>query len=974
MNFSRILPILTISLLASPSFLFGEDLAEKVKALFESKCKDCHHPDTNDDYPYLHKELDLAGLIEEEMLVEGNPEESPIFRRVALEPTSKKRMPKSSGAEGDEGYRPPLTAEEQGLIRDWIAQLGGAAPEPAKTNTATASAKLMTGGAAGEPDRGKPEKVATAEEKKEAPKKEEAKKEEPKKEEPKTPAVVASTSDNDDELPAGLDAAAKAQWIFAKRCAQCHQDVHGGDYPPELHGSVNLAALFSESGRSGTPYAESIIDRVMRDDSERMPKSKGKEHDKGYRPPLSDAEKAALKEWIADGKPADIRREFISQNDVIKAIYQDIDQATETQRKFYRYLTLTNLYNQADENGVAVIPDLDPHRAAVGKLINSLSMNAKIVTPTAIDEAKTIYRIDLRDYKWTAAQWDEVVAFYPYGIVGVDRQKEQLIERHTGSKLAFLRADWFVFAAAQPPLYDKIMDKLLGFESSGGEDDVLAKIDSALDVDRFHNLREGRAIRAGFKRSGVSGANRLIERHEIGSWQGAYWVSYDFTPQAANRTQDLTLAPLGPVGAGLSDDSDHIFHHDGGEMVYNLPNGLQGYALTTSKGKRLDRAPIEIVQDNNRPDKVILNGISCMACHDKGIKAPIAAPEPRNTLKTMEDEIRPIVESAGILDFSERKLLEKLYPEPAVLQAAVQEDFDRFIAAETEATGGLGSAEEPVYGLYKEFRNEITARKLSAELGIEYDELLKQLKEESHRSETLSVIFTSLERGLSIPRDSFLREYISIVYALGYELKSFTPLGYEEFGGQKYADLVANSDQYLGFIASEGKPLSETKKVLTTSATSTEGLATESVLLQGGGKLKLSIQPNLKVGDQAKLEVVATDDVHVLVYHFSSDQHVTELFPGNSGKRASLSKNKKLTITWTTTAPGGAEHVIVFASKAELKTIAKGEVAGEFVVYEKDTLLSSRGVPTGIKVSESDAGIGTPAQVTKARIGYQLKE
>lgn len=961
MNLSRILPILTISLLASPSFLFGEDLAEKVKALFESKCKECHHPDTKDDYPYLHKELDLAELIEEEMLVEGEPEESPIFRRVALEPTSKKRMPKSSGAEGDEGHRPPLTAEEQGLIRDWIAQLGGAAPEPAKTNTATASAKLMTGGA------DKPEKAEATEEKKE----------EAKKEEPKTPAVAASTSGNDDELPAGLDAAAKAQWIFAKRCAQCHQDVHAGDYPPELHGSVNLASLFSGGAKPGTSYAESIIDRVMRDDSDRMPKSKGKEHDKGYRAPLSDAEKAALKEWMAAGKPAEVRREFISQNDVIEAIYQDLDKATETQRKFYRYLTLTNLHNQADENGVALIPDdsLDSHRAAVGKLINSLSMNAKVVAPTAIDEARTIYRIDLRDYKWTIAQWDEVVAFYPYGIVGVDGRKEQLIERHTGARLAFLRADWFVFAASQPPLYDKIMDKLLGFEASGKDDDILAKLDKALGVDRFHNLREGQAIRAGFKRSGVSGANRLIERHEIGSWQGAYWVSYDFTPQAANRTQDLTLAPLGPVGAGLSHDSDRVFHHDGGEMVYNLPNGLQGYMLTTHDGKRLDRAPIEIVQDKNRPDKVILNGVSCMACHDKGMKAAEAAPIPRNTRETIEDEIRPIVEKAGILDFSERKLLEKLYPEPAVLQAAVKEDYDRFIAAEAEATGGLsGGGDEFVYGLYKEFRSEVTARKLAAELGIEYDELIKRLQEESHRSETLSVIVASLELGLSIERDSFLREYISIVYALGYELKSFTPLGYEEFGGQKYADLVANSDQYLQFIATEGKPLSASKTILTTSTASTEGLATESVLLPGGGKLRLSIQPNLKVGDQARLEVVATDDIHALVYHFSADQHVTELFPGNSGKRAALSKNKKLTITWTTTAPGGAEHVIVFASKSELKTIAKGEVAGEFVVYEKDKLLSSRGVPTGIKVSESDAGIGTPAQVTKARIGYQLKE
>ena len=55
----------------------------------------------------------------------------------------------------------------------------------------------------------------------------------------------------------------------------------------------------------------------------------------------------------------------------------------------------------------------------------------------------------------------------------------------------------------------------------------------------------------------------------------------------------------------------------------------------------------------------------------------------------MEDEVRPLVEAAGILNFEESNLLKKLYPEPAVLQAAVKEDFDRFTKAEMEATGGL---------------------------------------------------------------------------------------------------------------------------------------------------------------------------------------------------------------------------------------------------------------------------------------------
>ena len=925
---------LSLLLLAVAAPLQAEDLTPKVKALFEAKCKECHHPDTEDDFPYLHEGFDLAELIEEEMITKGNPDESAIFRRVSMDATSKKRMPKSSGAEGDDSYKAPLTAEEQTLVRDWIAQAGSATPAPA------------------------PAKSMTEEKKEETP--------------ASAPVVTASVEDKVDEFPANLDLNGKVHWIFANRCGQCHE----GDYEPELHGGANLAAFFTERDDSGTILlAEAVLDRVVRDhtDSERMPKSKGAAGEKGFRAPLTEAETAVLKEWVEAGKPEEVKRKFISQTEVLEAILGDLNAAAETQRGFYRYLTLTNLHNQTDAGGGALIPDLDPHRAAVGKLINSLSMNAKITVPEAIDEEGTIYRIDLRDYNWSEEQWEQVVSYYPYGIIGIDRQKENLIARHTGSPMAYLRADWFTFAASQPPLYDQIMDELLGIDPT--QEDVHTQLDEALGVDRFENLREGRAMRAGFQYSGVSGANRLIERHELGSHQGAYWVSYDFTPLSAERTHDLTLAPLGPVEAGLTDDHEHSFNHDGGEMIYHLPNGLQGYMLTTNKGVRLDRAPIEIVQDDNRQDKVILNGISCMACHDKGVKPPIKVTDlSKRTLATMEDEVRPLVEAAGILDFKESNLLKKLYPEPAVLQAAIKEDFERFTKAEMEATGGRSGAAEPILGLYKEFRGAVTARKLAAEFGMEYDELLTLLKEESDSSEVLSVISSSMERNLSVRRENLLREYISVVYALGYELMPFVPLGYEEFGGQKYADLVASSDQFLAAFGSDGLSVEETKLAVSGSAGASEVLASESVLMHGGGKLRLSIEPKLTVGERANLEIVATDDAHIRVFHLSSDQHVTELFPGSTNQDTFRPKNKKLVVSWETTAPGGPEHLVVYAAKTELKNVAKGEVAGDFTIYEKDQIFSSRGVPKAVRAEEASVGTVIPAQVTEARIGYFLKD
>ncbi|MEM7603036.1 MAG: hypothetical protein AAF357_16690, partial [Verrucomicrobiota bacterium] len=678
-------------------------------------------------------------------------------------------MPKSRGAEGDDSYRPPLTEDETDLLSRWIVQLG---EQPSLTSAETVS--------------GSPEPVE----------------------------VTASVSDDPDAMPSGVSLDEKVHWIFEQRCAKCHT----GDYEPELHGAINLSVLFSEKDADGkTLLAETIAERILRDhDSEgRMPKSKGQPGDKSFRPPLVEEELDAIKKWVEAGKPKQIERRLISNSEMLTTIYEDLREAGESERRFFRYLTLTNLHNGRDSEGNALIADLDPHRAAISKLINSLSMNAKITRPTAIDEEATIYRIDLRDYQWYPEDWDEVVQYYPYGVLGIDRQKEELIERYTGASMAYLRADWFTFAAAQPPLYDDIMYRLLGMESDSDDDNVLEMLEDSLGVDRIGNLQEGEAMRAGFQFSGVSEANRLIERHELGSYQGAYWVSYDFTPLSPKRTQELKLAPLGPMDASLTDDHDHIFEHDGGEMIYNLPNGLQGYMLTTQDGKRLDRGPIEIVQDDNRQDNVILNGISCMACHDQGIKPAIRVTDPsRRTLESMTDEIGPLVSAAGILDFEEQKLLEKLYVEPDVLQAAIKKDFERFTQAEAEATGGLAGSTEPVVGLYNEFRSPVTVRKLASEFGLGLNELMELMEAESDQSETLSVITSAMGRDLPIRRENLLREYIAVVYALGYELMPFIPLGYEDFGGQKYADLILDSDQYHSAFGSGSFSVSDTKKAL----------------------------------------------------------------------------------------------------------------------------------------------------------------
>ena len=98
------------------------------------------------------------------------------------------------------------------------------------------------------------------------------------------------------------------------------------------------------------------------------------------------------------------------------------------------------------------------------------------------------------------------------------------------------------------------------------------------------------------------------------------WTSYDF---AGNRgDQNLFAFPLGPGPNG--------FRHDGGETMFSLPNGFQGYYLSSATGARLDKGPTTIVRDPSRKDFAVTNGVSCMGCHDQG-------------LRKARDEVRDIV-------------------------------------------------------------------------------------------------------------------------------------------------------------------------------------------------------------------------------------------------------------------------------------------------------------------------------------------
>ena len=289
-------------------------------------------------------------------------------------------------------------------------------------------------------------------------------------------------------------------------------------------------------------------------------------------PELADDEKATLRAWVIAGAPRfedeAKTRSFLSESAILAQIRADLAETPERTRPYLRYFSIANLYN-------ARVPEaeLESYRSALSKLINSLSWHPEITPPAAIDPLRTLFRIDLRDYNWTLATWNVLVAAYPYGVRTSDGDS---IAHITGSPTPYLRADWFVAEASVAPLYYDVLDLPR----------TVRELEKQLGVDAARDLAEEKNVaRAGIRSSGVSQNNRILERHV--SQHGAYWKSFDFRSNLDD--QNIFRDPL-------------RFNAAGSEIIFSLPNGLQAYFLAEARGNRLDNAPINIVADRNNPD------------------------------------------------------------------------------------------------------------------------------------------------------------------------------------------------------------------------------------------------------------------------------------------------------------------------------------------------------------------------------------
>ena len=515
--------------------------------------------------------------------------------------------------------------------------------------------------------------------------------------------------------------------IFEQSCFICHGPA--GSFKESLLIDHNTL-IQNGTVIPGNPNTSELYNRlVTTDTAKRMPLQQ---------PPLSAQAINTIRNWILAGAPdwaatSTTDGDFISPGEMLNTIETHLMSLPSFDRAFARYFTMTHLYNAGESAEI-----LQEYRKALYKLINSLSWGVEVINPEPIDPEKTILYIDLRHYEWDVNDgWGQIEAAYPYHIsFDAPEQtalRDQLSRLQTEMKsdIPSVHVDWFVAQASLPPLYHELLSLPL----------TDRELETRLEVDVVRNLLNApgvRVWRAGTNNSGVSNNNRVIERHT--SRYGAYWKSYDFAGSVG--TQNIFTHPLS-------------FTHDGGEVVFNLPNGLQGYYLANASGFRLDEAPINIVSNPAANDPTVRNGLSCMGCHTEG-------------MKIFEDEVRPVIESNTNPAYDKAQAL-RLYVEQSKMDTLLGEDMERYRVALTK-TGGAVDDIEPISRFHEVFQGPVDVAYAAAVVGLETEVFLNKIKE-NVGLQNLGLLV--LESG-NMKRDTWTSSFGDIVFALDFP-EQFTP-------------------------------------------------------------------------------------------------------------------------------------------------------------------------------------------------------
>jgi hypothetical protein len=494
--------------------------------------------------------------------------------------------------------------------------------------------------------------------------------------------------------------------LLREHCARCHSEAPEGHDQLPLHASSNVATAHM--------WALTRINLRQVHSSKLIQRQSVEGHNCwGDCAQNGEQIRVAAQTW-ADAVKTTLpvstlmRKEGeITEAEVLQWIADD-RQKNPGDRNFIKYASLHAVHNRN------VSPDdMNTARAGISKILNSTAMYApKIVNPVAIDPYFIVYRFDIRDY-WGfnnggAPNPGRATQMWERALKGNFNADDQ-----TPGPNTFGNADTPQNSLAKStPTFPNIAGFYPEYVDGTQLGYTLSRPDVYADIMELGTLSPGLEARLGVPQLGIDSwqfntvddaitiNKRMLLRTDIPA--GYFWKGVDpfaqspfiFYDRPIPEMDGFSLVKTTPVFAedgsyrmdnGLSLDANGNLvggpQAQASEMIFSLPNGLQGYFIGGAANQiRVDAFPF-IVTDPRRggvrngafgfggsPER-LLTPASCMACHMDG-------------MNRTNDDMQPFIkENPSKFDAATLARVNQLYPGVEGVRKNVEADREIYTKA-----------------------------------------------------------------------------------------------------------------------------------------------------------------------------------------------------------------------------------------------------------------------------------------------------
>jgi serine/threonine-protein kinase len=533
-------------------------------------------------------------------------------------------------------------------------------------------------------------------------------------------------------------AKAAAENVLASNCGQCHgpnltpQSAQAGmNYINDIDKLVETGKIVPLNSAGSR-----VVQRMQR--GEMPPPQSGL-------PLVSDQEINIVASYIDNPRfwpdYADVggnctdKGQVVDFDEIFQEINEDLSRADADDRVFYRYISLTNRFTAGQ-----CAEALDKDRQGLTKMMNMLSIEAKIEQPVPVNTDETLYRIDLRDFQWDRAisvegtnfndVWEAVAANNPYAVEFVgDDADDAKDDTQTAFPVQF--ADQMMDVAIIGNLYYAIIDVDVN-------QTLTDFITNELQIDVAQNILDEDQLRAGTTKSRISRQDRVVERDDIEVRLGALWQSFDFEDVNANQSIFEDVFDFTPGGT---------------EAIFTLPNGMLGFIIADANNNIVEDS--DILLDTNQNNFRAITSVSCSNCHATGF-IPVV------------DEVRDVALANAReigLNRDEVEQIESIYASPQEFARQVDEDSEGFFQAALQRADLPVQGGDPVSSVFLRFDQDLRIEDAAGDLGLTADELDDNL-------DLLNPVLSVLGENGTIDRDDFTAVYIDSLCILSQPLEN----------------------------------------------------------------------------------------------------------------------------------------------------------------------------------------------------------